>query len=344
MELATTAADEQLALRAWETLAIPDDRPVVLLNSGAAFGASKLWPTEYFAELARRIAEERDCTVLAICGPGEREIARTITRLADDRRVISLADQRLGEDFSLPIGLSKACVRRAALMVTTDSGPRHFAAAFDVPVITLFGPTPISLSETHFAKGVHLHHEVPCGPCLEQVCPLKHHECMRGLSVERVFRAVVEQLNSANGSTCGQADAATPWGDEDTDGGPHVLPLPARYRPTIGPTGAAVAVQASKSTVARRRHASLVTETVPRVESPGSPGPCDLPSPTAGEPQMWSNARYRDVLTAAGLCDFKSVMTRTDGHLMASLPDRENWRLTLRDAPATGPGVFKEAS
>ena len=76
-------------------------------------------------------------------------------------------------------------MRRAALMVTTDSGPRHFAPAFDVPVITLFGPTHISLSETHFAKAVHLQHKVPCGPCMQQVCPLGHHECMRDLTRRR---------------------------------------------------------------------------------------------------------------------------------------------------------------
>ena len=43
---------------------------------------------------------------------------------------LSLADEPLS------LGLSKASVRRARLMVTTDSGPRHFATAFGVPVIT----------------------------------------------------------------------------------------------------------------------------------------------------------------------------------------------------------------
>src|SRR5690606_22833250 len=129
MELATLPADESLADRAWQALGI-GQRPVVVLNSGAAFGASKLWPTEYFAELGQRIAAEWGHTVLVICGPNERSIAKQIVRLANHERVVSLADERLGQDFPLPIGLSKACVRRSALMVTTDSGPRHFAPAF----------------------------------------------------------------------------------------------------------------------------------------------------------------------------------------------------------------------
>ena len=53
----------------------------------------------------------------------------------------------------LSLGLTKACVRRADLLVTTDSGPRHFAAAFDRPVVTLFGPTHIAWTETYYAAG-----------------------------------------------------------------------------------------------------------------------------------------------------------------------------------------------
>ncbi|MEL6795413.1 MAG: glycosyltransferase family 9 protein, partial [Planctomycetota bacterium] len=39
------------------------------------------------------------------------------------------------------LGGLKALVRRAALMVTNDTGPRHFAAAMGTPLVTLFGPT-----------------------------------------------------------------------------------------------------------------------------------------------------------------------------------------------------------
>ena len=79
--------------------------------------------------------------------------------------------------------------------MTTDSGPRHFAAAFDVPVITLFGPTHIAWSETHYARAVHLQHRVDCGPCQQRVCPLGHHRCMRELGVDEVYRAVHAQLD-----------------------------------------------------------------------------------------------------------------------------------------------------
>jgi heptosyltransferase-2 len=81
-------------------------------------------------------------------------------------------------------------------MVTTDSGPRHFAAAFDVPVVTLFGPTHIGLSENYHARAVHLQHDLECVPCQRRTCPLGHHRCMRDLSIDEVYRAVLQLLPS----------------------------------------------------------------------------------------------------------------------------------------------------
>lgn len=195
IELGTLAEDESRADAVWQSLQLPRERRVVVLNSGGAYGAAKLWPTEYFTELARRLAAQHARHVLVICGPSERDIARRIAADAAHPHVVSLADQPLS------LGLSKACVRRAELMVTTDSGPRHFAAAFGVPVVTLFGPTHIEWSENYYPLAVHLQKKLPCGPCQSRVCPLGHHQCMRDLTVDEVERAVVAQLHtSARGS------------------------------------------------------------------------------------------------------------------------------------------------
>jgi heptosyltransferase-2 len=187
-ELFTTAADEATADRAWERLGLSRDEPVVALNTGGAYGPAKNWPVEHFATLARRIASDDGRAVLVVCGPSERDAARAIVAEADHPRVVSLA----GLDLS--IGLTKACVRRSALLITTDSGPRHFAAAFGVPVLTLFGPTHIAWTRTHHPHAIHLRHPVPCGPCQRPVCPLGHHRCMRDLSPQAVLDAARRYL------------------------------------------------------------------------------------------------------------------------------------------------------
>ncbi|MFN9267029.1 MAG: lipopolysaccharide heptosyltransferase II [Planctomycetaceae bacterium] len=162
---------------------------IVCLNPGGAFGAAKHWPSRHFAELARRLVTRLDREVLVLCGPAERESAREIVRLADHPRVGSLAEAPVS------LGLTKAAVAACELLVTTDSGPRHFGAPLGKPVITLYGPTHQAWSETHYHRGVALQLAVDCGPCQKRVCPLGHHRCLEELSVDQVFAAATAALS-----------------------------------------------------------------------------------------------------------------------------------------------------
>ena len=190
MELFTTPADESAADAVWGRTGLGRAREVVCLNPGGAFGSSKHWPAEYFAILARDLATSRGVGVLVLCGPAEHEVAGEIAWQAGHPSVHSLA----GVAPALSLGLSKACVRRCDLLVTTDSGPRHFAAAFGRPVVTLFGPTHIAWTETYHPRAVHLQKQVNCGPCQLRVCPTDH-RCMKRLTPAEVFAAAVLLLD-----------------------------------------------------------------------------------------------------------------------------------------------------
>src|SRR5262249_23130599 len=141
----------------------------------------------HFAALAREFVDRRGSAVLVLCGPAEVPLAREIQKLAGRSAVHTLAD------FPPSVGLTKACVRRADLLVTTDSGPRHFAAAFCRPLVTLFGPTHIGWTEPYYPRAVHLQKTVECGPCQLRVCPLDH-RCMKLLGPAEVFRAAAALL------------------------------------------------------------------------------------------------------------------------------------------------------
>jgi heptosyltransferase-2 len=188
MELFTTPQDELGADAVWDEMGLHRFRKVVCLNPGAAFGSAKFWPIEHFVSLARALADERGAGVLILCGPAERSLSREIAGLADRKGVCSLDERHLS------LGLTKACIRRADLLITTDSGPRHFAAAFDRPVITLFGPTHIAWTETYYDRAIHLQKQVPCGPCQLRICPLDH-RCMKLLTPAEVFAAVQSLLD-----------------------------------------------------------------------------------------------------------------------------------------------------
>jgi len=187
MELFTTPRDQADADDVWQRSRLGGHREVVCFNPGAAFGSSKHWYAESFAALAQELVDRRGSGILILCGPGERQLARRIVELTRRPGVHSLADHPVS------LGLTKACVGRADLLITTDSGPRHFAAALGRPVVTLFGPTHIAWTTTYHPLGIHLQKKVECGPCQLRTCPLDH-RCMKLLTPAAVFDAAQQLL------------------------------------------------------------------------------------------------------------------------------------------------------
>lgn len=191
MELFTRPEDEARAEATWSKFGFQETDRVVALNPGAAFGSAKRWPSTYFAELARKLVDQAGVKVLVLCGPTERGFARFISDGACRPRMVkSLAEEEVS------IGLTKAIIRKIALLVTTDSGPRHFGAAFGIPVVSLFGPTHIEWTDTHYAGERMLQKKLDCGPCQQRICPLGHLRCMTELTVDQVLAAAIASLSS----------------------------------------------------------------------------------------------------------------------------------------------------
>lgn len=190
VHLATTPAEEAGADALFDSLSVRGERSLVGFNVGAAFGSAKCWPPEHFVELAQRLAERKDTDVLVLCGPRERDTARDIVVRADRGNVKGV------HELDVPLGTLKAVIRRLALLVTGDSGPRHFAAAFNVPAVTLFGPTDERWSETNRSNEIKIARDLDCRPCMLRVCP-RDHECMQDICPGKVWEAVEMLLESS---------------------------------------------------------------------------------------------------------------------------------------------------
>jgi heptosyltransferase-2 len=165
---------------------IDTTRRLVVLNPGASFGSSKCWPVEHFARTAEALAAD-DVQVVVICGPAERELAQAVAREAGCE-VVSLHGEPAGLD------LLKVLIDRATLLITNDTGPRHYAAAFDTPVVTVFGSTDPRWSDTGFERERIVRIDVECAPCQRKTCPVDH-RCMRLLKPELVIGAARELMN-----------------------------------------------------------------------------------------------------------------------------------------------------
>jgi heptosyltransferase-2 len=167
--------------------------PLVLLNPGAQYGAAKCWLPENFAQLGDRLIEELGATVLISASPKERPIVDAINR---HMKHAAVDLSRAGMD----LGALKEIVRRCDLMVTNDTGPRHIAAAMDVPVVTIFGPTHPDWTEIYFDKERKVAVKVFCGPCQKKVCPLDH-RCMTRVTPAMVYNTATELLATKPATT-----------------------------------------------------------------------------------------------------------------------------------------------
>jgi heptosyltransferase-2 len=69
----------------------------------------------------------------------------------------------------------------------------HVAAAYQVPTVSIFGPTKhTETSQWMNKKSTIVRHEIECAPCMRRECPLGHHECMKSIEATEVIEAVKE--------------------------------------------------------------------------------------------------------------------------------------------------------
>ena len=189
LELSTTRDCDESVQDRLASLGVTRDQPLVVVSPGAKYGAAKCWMPERFAAVGDRLIESGDAAVMITCGPGEESIAQQIGSAMKRRGVI--LDGPL-----LSLGEMKSLVRRCDLLLCNDAGPRHFAKAFDVPVVTVFGPTHPKWTATSYEAERIVRIDVDCGPCQQRVCPLGHLKCMTGVSVDMVFAACKELLGA----------------------------------------------------------------------------------------------------------------------------------------------------
>jgi heptosyltransferase-2 len=161
---------------------------IIGLNPGAKFGSSKCWPPKYFAELAELLKARWDCKILLFVGPGEDQIAQSIVEMTE-ATIINTGPDKVN------LALLKPLVRRCHLLITNDTGPRHYAVAFDVPVVVIMGPTDPRYTATNLEKTRVLREELECSPCHKKECP-HDHDCMRRISPHTVFEASQKLLET----------------------------------------------------------------------------------------------------------------------------------------------------
>jgi len=180
--------EEKAAMRAklrdagWDGAA-----PLLALNPGAGW-ASKLWPTERFAETGARLHRERGMVPLIVWGPKEEPLRDAIARdLERDGIPFVVAPPTRIRELAVLISLCSG-------FVGGDTGPTHLAGLLRVPTVSVFGASDGRRNRPWPLEGTALvqRTDLACVPCWKTECPLKGDAfmaCLRGLEAERVAAA-----------------------------------------------------------------------------------------------------------------------------------------------------------
>ena len=189
MELTVDPADTIRATKILELNGFRQDRPLIVINNSAASAKSRCWPQQYLVYLCQQLLDDSNAQILLHAGPNDREQANAVCELVNSADV-----QSMGLWHDLPLGLSKAIIEKATMVVTSDSGPRHIAVALNRPVISLFGSTAPQATQTYNINETILESFQECRPCYKAECPMRHHRCMREISVDQVQSAILALL------------------------------------------------------------------------------------------------------------------------------------------------------
>lgn len=146
LTLAITPEQDEAALALLAARGVAAHEPFAVLNPGAN-NEAKRWPAARFAALADHLVSTHGLRVLVNGAPNEAELVAQVVNgvpSACRDRVASLTannDDAGAADGGVTLSSLKGVLKRAKLMVTNDTGPRHIALAFGVPTVSLFGPT-----------------------------------------------------------------------------------------------------------------------------------------------------------------------------------------------------------
>ncbi|MHB8482363.1 MAG: lipopolysaccharide heptosyltransferase II [Nitrospiria bacterium] len=160
---------------------IDQNKNMIGVNPGAAYGSAKRWLPERFAELGDRLVREIRAQVVFFGSSKELSLVRRIQSKMAEKSFNLTGKTGLRELI--------ATISRCSAFVTNDSGPMHIASALNIPTLAIFGPTD---DETTSPAGAHsfvIKKNVECSPCLLRECPIDH-RCMTSISVGDVFNSV----------------------------------------------------------------------------------------------------------------------------------------------------------
>lgn len=157
--------------------------------SPVAYWETKLWDEAKFAAVCDRIVTELGLAVVFTGESPEGPIERI-------RSLMQAPSASVAGNTSLRE--LAALYRKASVLLTTDSGPMHLAAAVGTPVVALFGPTSPERTGPYGEGHTVIRRSMDCSPCFRKAC--ESLGCMKMIGIDEVFEAVRDKAGKRIGS------------------------------------------------------------------------------------------------------------------------------------------------
>lgn len=161
--------------------------PRLVLNMGARW-LTKRWPSEHFASIARRAADERGASLVAVGAPEDRPLVEDLKSRLGDRPVLDLCGATTLPQLA---AISAAC----DVFLSNDTGPLHLAAAAGARVVGIYTCTSPARTGPYGSRARVVQSRVWCAPSYVKTCARL--ECLCELSPERVWPVVAQALDEA---------------------------------------------------------------------------------------------------------------------------------------------------
>ncbi len=189
--------DENFALNFFSTNNLTSSDLIIGFHPGSAIlknHEKRRWEPEKFAELGRRLINEKGARVLIFGGPEENSLKNRIKNDINSENAWVIESGNLAE--------SAALMARCGIFVSNDSSLMHVASALNLKVVAILGPTnPYYIHPWKTEHSV-VRLNLDCSPCFiysprPLICFRDDvlFKCIKELSVDMVQDAVYNLLN-----------------------------------------------------------------------------------------------------------------------------------------------------
>ena len=167
---------------------------LVVHHGAATLDSLKHFDELKFSDTIDRIIEKYDLGVVLVGGVQEVHASNKIISLCKN------SDHILDLTGSMSLSQLMKVVFNSKLVLGTDSGPGHIAAALGVPTVSIFGPTDPRQCSPLTSNGYVVYQPIECSPCYlsDNYAKCINNICMKSIRVHSVVQAVSIVVENSN--------------------------------------------------------------------------------------------------------------------------------------------------